>query len=167
MDLSPLYAFMDSTLGMLFHLSSDEKLGYMIGVFIIASLVSLFISIVTNRVVDQQRMRELREKLKEYQSKLMDAQKKGNTKEMAKLQGEMMKMQSEMLSSSLKPMFYTMVPIIILFAWLRHHFPPGFKFVDLPFYLPIWGNKLGWFGWYFMSSIAVSPLIKKILKLDR
>ncbi len=157
---------MNSTFGILFHLSSDEKLGYMIGIFIIASLVSLFISLVTNKVVDQKRMKELREKVKEYQSRLMEAQKKGNTKEMAKLQRQMMEMQSEMLSSSLKPMFYTMAPIIIVFAWLRHYFPPGLKFVDLPFYLPIWGNKLGWFGWYFMSSIAVSPLIKKILKLE-
>ena len=164
--LEPLYAVMDSTLGLLFHLTSSESTGYMVGIFIIAALISLFITLVTSRVVDQRRMRMVKEKTKELQEKLKKAQKAGDTKEIAKINREMMTVQREMMGNAFKPMMYTMIPIFLVFSWLRHTVPPDATVVMLPFELPRYGSSLGWFGWYILSSFAVSPLLKKILNIE-
>jgi len=164
--LMPVFNIMTQALGWLFHLTQDEKLNYMLGVFFIATAISIFITLVTNKVVDQKKMKATKEKMKEYQERMKKAQKNGNMKELNKLNKEMLSLQSEMFSNSFKPMLYTMLPILLLFSWLRYYIPSDIKVVELPFYLPIWGNQLGWFGWYFLSSIAVSPLIKKILNLE-
>jgi|Deesub1362A_J573_1020465.scaffolds.fasta_scaffold01089_17 uncharacterized membrane protein (DUF106 family) len=164
--LEPVYAVMDSTLGLFFHLTSSESTGYMLGIFIISALVSLFITLVTARVVDQRKMRKVKEKMKVLQEKLKKAQKAGNTKEMAKINREMMEVQREMMGNAFKPMFYTMIPIFLVFSWLRYAIPPDIPVVTLPFELPKYGNTLGWFGWYILSSFAVSPLLKKILNIE-
>lgn len=164
--LKPVYEVMSSLLGWLFHLTGDQQMNYIIGIFIVAALISLFITLITNKVVDQKRMKETKKKMKSYQDKIKEAQKKGNNKEMNRLNKEMMSLQGEMFSSSFKPMLYTMVPIIITLSWLGYYVPRDITVVYLPFELPIWGDKLGWFGWYIMSSISTSPIIKKVLNME-
>lgn len=164
--LEPLYAVMNATLGIFFHLTSSESTSYMVGILVISSLVSLFITLVTARVVDQRQMREVKEKMSKLQERLKKAQKAGDTKEMAKINREMMALQRDMMGNAFKPMIYTMVPIFLIFSWLRHTVPPNVTVVTLPFVLPKYGTSLGWFGWYILSSFAVSPLLKKILKLE-
>ena len=164
--LEPLYAVMDATLGLFFHLTADERMNYMVGIFIVSTLVSLFITLVTARVIDQRKMREVKKKMKELQKRLKKAQKAGNMKEVKKINTEMMSVQREMMGTSFKPMFYTMIPIFLVFSWLRYTVPPSITVVMLPFELPKYGTTLGWFGWYILSSFAVSPLLKKILNIE-
>jgi uncharacterized membrane protein (DUF106 family) len=164
--LEPLYAVMDATLGIFFHLTPKESTGYMVGIFIVSTLVSLFITLVTARVVDQEKMRRVKKKMKELQEKMKKAQKAKNTKEMNKINKEMMAVQREMMGDAFKPMFYTIIPIFLVFSWLRYTVPPDVTVVTLPFELPKFGSTLGWFGWYILSSFAVSPLLKKILNIE-
>ncbi|WP_457554860.1 DUF106 domain-containing protein [Candidatus Pyrohabitans sp.] len=164
--LEPLYAVMDATLGIFFHLTSEESTGYMLGIFIVATLVSLFITVVTARVVDQKKMRRAKERMKELQERMKKAQKSKNTKEMTKINREMMEIQREMMGDAFKPMIYTIIPIFLVFSWLRYTVPPDVTVVTLPFALPKYGTTLGWFGWYILSSFAVSPLLKKLLNIE-
>jgi uncharacterized membrane protein (DUF106 family) len=164
--LEPVYAVMDATLGLVFHLTANEKTNYMLGIFIISALVSLFITLVTARVVDQRKMREAKEKMRVLQERLKKAQKAGDSKEMAKVNRQMLEIQREMMGISFKPMFYTMIPIFLVFSWLRYAIPPNVTVVTLPFALPHYGTTLGWFGWYILSSFAVSPLLKKIMNIE-
>ncbi|GBE55571.1 hypothetical protein BMS3Bbin15_01750 [archaeon BMS3Bbin15] len=164
--LAPVYDIMTAAFGWLFYLTPDKNLNYMLGVFIIATAISIFITVITGKVVDQKKMKSTKEKMKGYQERVKKAQKDGNTKEMNRLNKEMLSLQGDMFSNSFKPMIFTMVPILLIFSWLRYYVPSDINIVELPFFLPIWGNKLGWFGWYFITSIAVSPLVKKILNLE-
>lgn len=127
---------------------------------------------ITAKVVDQGEMKTLKEKMAKYQEKVKAAQQENDTKELNKASKEMMGLQSTMMSKSMKPMLYTMLPIIVLFGWLRQY-PDLQNFVNgqgylimLPFALPFFGTKLGWLGWYIMCSFPTSSLMRKALKMD-
>ena len=91
-------------------------------VVIVAFIVSLITNIANKYLVDQDKVNESQKKSKELSSKLREAQKNGDGKEIAKLQAEqteMLKNQNEVMMESFKPMIVTMVPIILIFFWMR------------------------------------------------
>ncbi len=161
-----VFEFLDKILGIFFELSSNEHLNYTLGIFIIATLVSVLINIITAYTMDIEKMKSMKEKLKKIQEQMKDAHKSKNTKKMQKLQMEMMNIQREMFKQSFKPMLISFLPIIAILSWLSWKIPKNISIVELPFNLPIFGNDLGWFGWYIFVSIAVSPIIKKVMKLE-
>lgn len=164
-----LYTIMDATLGIFFSLSGSEKFNVIFGVSVISTLVSAIIVFITAKVVDQKEMKELKARMAKYQEKIKEAQQKKELKQMSKLQKEMMRDQGTMMSKSLKPMFYTMIPIILIFSWLSHKIPngPNDYILTMPFSLTGESNiALGWLGWYILCSIPASMLIKKIFKIE-
>jgi uncharacterized membrane protein (DUF106 family) len=164
--ISQIYSIMDSIFGFLFQLTGDEWMDPIVGIFFMSAFVSLIITLMTARFVDQKKMKVLKEKSKSYQEKMKEAQKKGNMKNMKKYQKEFSKMSMEMMSSSMRPMFFTFPPIILIFSWLRYLIPYEQVILSLPFSLPYWGNELGWLGWYIIVSFAMSPLLKKVFGIE-
>jgi len=162
--LEPLYAVMNSTLGVVFKIGGEHS--YMVGIFIISTLVSLFITLVTSRVVDREKMRRIRERMPQLQEKLKEAQREKDSKKMVKINREMLELQREMMANAFKPMLYTMLPLLLLFSWLRYIMPQNTPVVHLPFELPFYGTTLGWLGWYILSSLLVSPVLKKLLNAE-
>ena len=51
--LAPVYDIMTAAFGWLFYLTPDKNLNYMLGVFIIATATSIFITVITGKVVDR------------------------------------------------------------------------------------------------------------------
>lgn len=167
-----LYSPLDNVLGIPFHLTSDILFNTLLGVMFISITVSLIIVVITAKVVDQNEMKKLKDKMAKFQEKTKDAKKKNDTKQLNKVSKEMMGLQSTMMSKSMKPMMYTMVPIILIFGWLRQYTDlqnfveaQGYL-VTLPFEMPFFGTELGWFGWYILCSFPASSLLKKVLKMD-
>ncbi|MEE8168033.1 MAG: EMC3/TMCO1 family protein [Candidatus Hydrothermarchaeales archaeon] len=170
----PIFLIFDSTLGLFFHIFRDNQpANVLFGIFVVSAIVSALIVVITAKVIDQKKMKKLKAKMSKIQDKLKEAQKKGDAKEMKKIQSKMMKNSSEMWQMSMKPMLYTMLPIILVFTWLKEYeylatfveHQEGYV-VALPFILPKFGDKLGWLGWYILSSFATSPLIKKLFKIE-
>jgi len=54
----------------------------------------------------------------------------------------------EMMKHSFKPMLYTLIPILILFSWVRGTFSPILS---------------SWFWWYFGAAIISSMILRKVL----
>ncbi len=167
-----VFKVMDSIFGPFFHLTSDTKLSLLIGVFLVATLVSAIIIAISHRLVDQKRMKELKAEIAKYQKKIKKARDRRDLKKATALQNEMMKYNKEMMGMSLRPMMYTFIPIIIIFTWLRRYeylndfiAQQGYL-IALPFVIPKFGTTLGWFGWYILCSFPTSILIKKIFKIE-
>ncbi|WP_292459314.1 EMC3/TMCO1 family protein [Methanothermococcus sp.] len=92
-----------------------------IAILIIAFIVSLIINLATKLLVNQDRMAELKKEIQEFQVKAKKAAKDPELmKQLQEEQQKMMAMQMEMMKMSFKPMIYTWVPIIAIFAYLRH-----------------------------------------------
>ena len=176
--VSTFYSFLDPFLGVFFKFTASEHLNSMLGVFFMAVIVSALISLVSAKVIDQKELKALREELSGYQKKMKEAQDANDEKKLKKLSKQMMEKQSAMMTMSFKPMIYNMVPILLIFGWMRGYGPlQAFSLlpyetlgktvvVELPFALPHYGNYLGWFGWYILCSFPISTLIRKILKLE-
>jgi len=165
------YDVMDATLGIFFNLSGSEKFNLMFGVFAVSVLVSALIVFITAKVIDQKEMKRMKARIAKYQEKIKEAQKKNDMKQVGRLQKEMLRDQGAIMSKSFRPMFYTMIPIILIFTWLRHKIPngPDDYILTLPFsFLKAGGSNisLGWLGWYILCSFPASTLIKKIFKIE-
>ena len=154
-------------------------------VVIVAFIVSLITNIANKYLVDQDKVNESQNKSKELSSKLREAQKSGDGKEIAKLQAEqteMLKNQNEVMMESFKPMIVTMVPIILIFFWMRASSISHLVLIlPAPAYWPtltpfwhfigpmLYGGKatipygIGWLLWYMICTFGMSQILRKYL----
>jgi len=183
------YKFFDAIFGKFFPEHGEVIPGkiyteYILGVTIVALSVALFITLINYFLIDHEEMKRIRKEVSDYRAKLYKAQREGNKKEIRKLQLQQKRineLNAKMSSMSLKPMFITMPPIFILFAWFRHTAAYGIPILQLPFALfdlPVIGtifghfhggmpaDQLGAYGWYFLTVTVFSQLIRKILNMD-
>jgi uncharacterized membrane protein (DUF106 family) len=120
-----------------------------ISILVLSFLVTLFITVITYYMTDRVRMKEIRDKQKALRAEIKNY--KDNPQKMMELNKKMMEDMPEQLKHSFKPMLITMIPIIIVFAWLRSTFA-----TVLP----------SWFWWYIGSSIVFSIGLRKVFGLQ-
>ncbi len=108
-----------------------------ISIIVLSFIVTLFITIVNYFMTDRKRMKEIKEK----QKKMMEINK------------QMMEDMPEQLKHSFKPMLVTIIPLLILFKWLRATFA-------------ITALAGSWFWWYIIASIVFSMILRKVFGLQ-
>jgi len=96
------------------------KLPPLLGVFLIAFFITLTITLVYKFTTDQKKMKKLKDELKEAQKKIKTLTK-DNPQKALEVQQEMMKKNMEYMKHSFKSTLYTMLPILLIFAWLNSH----------------------------------------------
>jgi uncharacterized membrane protein (DUF106 family) len=119
-----------------------------LSIIILGLLVTLVMTLITKKVTDQNRMRELKEIQKKCQIKLKDA--KGDVKKQAEIQKEIMQCSMELMKHSFKPTLITMIPVLILIWWVRSIYSAVFP---------------GWIWWYLISAMAASLIFRKIFNV--
>ncbi|MFH1788246.1 MAG: EMC3/TMCO1 family protein [Candidatus Altiarchaeota archaeon] len=82
------------------------------GIVLLSTIIRYF-------TVDRDKLKESRQRLKEHQEKMKEAQKKGDSKSMQKHQHDMLAETMENMRQSMKPMIFTMIPILLIFGWMR------------------------------------------------
>ena len=122
-----------------------------VSILVLSFLVTLFITIITYYMTDRKRMKELKDKQKALRVEIK--KHRDNPQKMMELNKKMIEDMPEQLKHSFKPMLITMVPIIIIFAWLRSTFA-------------LTTIAKTWFWWYVGSSIFFSVILRKILGLQ-
>ena len=138
----------------------------MLVIFGAATIVS-FISTFLYRVfVNQGAIKDMKRELEILQKRLQTVKKKNNPEEMQKIFEEVTTVQMKMMSETMKPTMFSFLPIILIFGWLNVYVK-GYNLdyvVAVPF--PFIYSKLGWLGWYIMSSMAVSIPLRKLLGIE-
>lgn len=168
---------------------SDLK--FYIIVLIMSILTGLYSNLIQKYAVNYKRLKELQKKISEYQKEYINALKQKNQFKLKQLEtkkDEMRILQSELMSMQFKPMAYTFIVSIPIWAWLWEKaylsyqnvkFGIPVKFFNLNnslFYVstPFWGYiHVGemvaifpwWILWYMLCSIMISQLIKKLMKV--
>ena len=117
-----------------------------VSIIAISFLITLFMTLVTKKFTDQNRMKELKEIQKACQIKIKDS--KGDMKKQSEIQKEMMACSMELMKHSFKPMIFTFLPLIFLFWWIRG------VYTDI---------LAGWIWWYIGASIVSSIILRKVL----
>ena len=119
-----------------------------ISIAVFSVLVTLASTLVHKWLTNQEHLRSLKKRQKEIQKELKNCKDDCVMKE---LNAEMLKLTGVMFKSSMKPIFVTIVPFLLLFGWLRG------------VYVPLIGNS--WIWYYLGYSIVASIILRKILKL--
>jgi len=119
---------------------------YSIAIFSI--LVTALSTLAQKWLTNQEHLKSLKKRQKEIQKELRGCKDQCLMKE---LNAEMMKLTGVMFKSSMKPMFATIIPFLILFAWLRS------------VYVPVMGNS--WIWYYIGYSVVASIVLRKMFKV--
>ena len=154
-------------------------------VLIIAFIVSLITTVANKYLVDQDELNRKNLEMKEFNKELREAQKRGDGKKLAEMQAkqaEMMQEQTAMMTDQFKPIFVTMIPILLIFFWMR-----SCAIHDLVIILPksvywaivtpfwhwigsiMYGGEatipygIGWLLWYFICTFGMSQILRKYL----
>ncbi|MCD6559735.1 hypothetical protein DRN43_00210 [Thermococci archaeon] len=169
-----IYSALDSVFG-------SMLMQHPMGVVTISGIIlGAFFTLLNYFLVDQSKMKKLQEMNKEFQKELKEAQAKKDEKKMRKLQQkqmEMLKLQNEVMKDSmLKPMLFTLPIFWIFFGWMRRWLTEvAIIKVPFKFFLFDWihgmyhsalpADELGFFGWYFLTSMIVSSVLRKLLDM--
>ncbi|MDD2778089.1 MAG: EMC3/TMCO1 family protein [Methanocellales archaeon] len=146
-------------------------------ILVLSAMTGLFVSIIQKYTINWGTTKRIQEQMKVFQKEFREAQLSGNKSKLKKLEGqraEMMQIQSEMMKQQFKPMAYTMLVTLPLFGWLYH-----LIFVLQPeatIMLPFYGIKIlatdkvlqfmpAWLFWYFICSLSISQVIRKLLNI--
>ena len=121
-------------------------------IIVIALLISFLISLVNFFILDKERIKTLRSRQKEIQAQMKEHQKAGNHEKAQELMSEMTGHMMESLKHSFKPMLFTMIPILVLFAIIRNTFNAT-------------AIASTWFWWYMGSAIVGSMVFRKFFDL--
>ena len=117
---------------------------------VVSILVTAVSTLAHKWLTNQEHMKSLKKRQKEIHKELRGCKDPSVMKE---LNGEMMKLTGVMMKSSFKPMFVTIIPFLILFAWLRGIYGGE---------NPILG---GWIWYYLGFSVVSSIFLRKIMKV--
>ncbi len=123
-----------------------------ISIIIFALLISFFISLVNYFVLDKEKMKEIKDRQKKVQEQIKTHQKAGEHQKAMELQKQLFADMPEMMKHSLKPALITMVPMIILFSFLRGVYAETII-------------AKSWFWYYLVAAIIGSMIFRKLFKL--
>ena len=127
-----------------------------IPIAIVSFILTLITTLIYKYTTDQEVMKTLKEDIKAIQAEMK--QFKDNPQKVMELQKQAMQKNMQHMKHSFKPLLFTMLPIILIFGWLRG-------------YYNALGNPsvffgLSWFWAYFIFSIVISIALRKILKVS-
>ncbi len=125
-------------------MAADPK----ISIAIFSVVVTLVSTLAQKWLTNQEHLKSLKKRQKEIQKELKGCK---DDKIMKELNLEMMKIVGVMFKSSMKPMFVTIVPFLLLFMWLRG------------IYSPVMGSS--WIWYYIGYSVVASIVLRKVFKV--
>uniref|UniRef100_A0A7J2TIK3 DUF106 domain-containing protein n=1 Tax=Archaeoglobus fulgidus TaxID=2234 RepID=A0A7J2TIK3_ARCFL len=161
-------------------------------VFLMAILTALYSNLIQKYAVDHRRLKELQKKISEYQKEYIEAVKKKNQfklKQLEQKKDEIRLLQNELMGMQLKPMAYTFIVTIPIWAWLWERAYISYRNVNFgepilegfrvknelfeitsPFLGTIHAHDPvfifpWWLFWYLLCSILFGQIFKKILKV--
>jgi len=156
----------------------------MVDITLISLGLVIVSQIIQNKFVNRDAMKAQQAEIKVKQARMKELTGKEDQKsknEQEALQKEMFESMQKMMAGSTKVMIYSMVIFLPAFAILGFFY--GEVIIDLPINLPwlsdgfdlfntgTWGiqfyEQTNWFGWYFVSYLALTILItigKKLAK---
>ncbi len=141
----------------------------MLLVLLLAAGISLVITLVTKKVVNWERVRQIKAEVDAWRKEFLDAQRKKDLKRLHKLQQDQKRiyeLQGQMMSETFKPTIIYIVPYFIFWYWLNS-FYRGWVMAWLPFSLPLpfyglWVS-CGFLSWFFISYFGFSSIWRKLL----
>ena len=130
------------------------------GELAVAAVITFVITLFYKVMVNQAKVKELWDQQKEIQREVKKLQK-DSPEEANKKMSEMLKLNNTLMMLNMKPMLPTMLIVILVFPWVASTFQGHIAL--LPFNLPYFGADFGWLMWYFVISLPLTQLFRKLM----
>ena len=131
-------------------------------VFGVGTLINAIMALVNMKLLGTGKAKEVKDRMQSIRATMLEAQKKGDTTQMNAHLSEMMKVNSEYMKHSFKPMIISLFLVLLILPVLRTSYE-GKIVATIPSILPaVGGMQLTWYWWYFISTLVVGIIIKKI-----
>ena len=156
-------------------MSFDMFLDPIVQLTLISSGLSLIITLVQKKTINQGEMKRIKAEIKSLQKEMKEAQKNNNTSKSNKLLSRTMELTQKQMKMTMKPALYTMPLFIIAFPLIAKYFAAVSLAIPFGLALPwlswspfgfVWKTTLGWLGIYILASIFANIIFKKILKMS-
>ena len=126
----------------------------LISLIVISFILTLLITIAYKYLTDQEVMKSLKLELKQLQKEIKES--RNDTARMMELNKRSMEKNMQYMLKSFKPTLITLIPIIIIFNWIRN----AYNGLEL--------NFLGinsWIWIYIIFSIVFSIILRKLMRV--
>ena len=135
----------------------------MIEEILLVSAIIFVTSLIYRFLINQNEVRELKTRQKEKQERIKEVQKT-NPNEANQLMNDMLKLSQKQMKMTMKPMMASLLIFVLVLPILPGLFPG--TIVNLPFALPYFGSDFGWLAWYFVLSLPLNTLFRKVLGVE-
>ncbi len=132
------------------------------GVVAIALIVDIITVLASKFFTNQVLMKTLKDDLTALQKNLKE--EKDTNKKMT-YQQELLGKQMQMMKHNFRPLLITLLPLLLIFNWLRSTYGDAGELIRWGAHIPLFGTGFGWFGTYFFSAIVFSIILRKLLKV--
>ena len=138
----------------------------LISIITFSFMITLVLTFLYKKLINQKKMEELKEEQKELRGKLKE--NKDNPEKLAQIQKEMMQASMASMKLTFKPMAITFIPIILIIYGLRNLYMNMANIGNIISWganLPLIGNGAGWLLCYIFFGFIFSLILRKLFKL--
>ena len=134
-----------------------------LAVAVIAIILTAIVTLIYKLLTNQEEMRQMKEELKTLQKEIREQRK--NPEKMMELQKLAMEKNMAYMKHSMWPTFITLIPLLMVFGWIRATFGSGEGPNPVLWEVPLIGWGLSWLWIYILVSIITSIVLRKIFKI--
>ena len=127
-------------------------------IIVISFILTLIVNLAMKFFTNQHVMKSLKEETEFFKQEMKKF--KNDPQKLIEIQKQSMETSMKYLKHSLPATLVTLLPLLLIFGWLRTTFPPEQTLLTLPL-----GIELGWLGSYILFSIIFSIVLRKILNI--
>jgi uncharacterized membrane protein (DUF106 family) len=178
------YAFLRNPVGQAMNvvlggLVTDLHVPLFITILILSVITGSYSSLLLNRFVDQDQVKQSQAKMRDFQKVYREAQLAGDKGKLKKLENEraeVMELSMDVQAQTMRPMPYILIISLPLFGWLSYimyNSPQLASYVPTTINFPYFGTLaytqgviLGfpvWLIWYLVCSLVFTQVIRKTL----
>ena len=126
------------------------------GLLLVSFLITLIITLVYKFMTNQKELKDIQDKTKEIREQMKIH--KDNPQKISELQKKSLEISMGSFKHQFKPMIVTLLPILIIFGWLRDTYV---NYNSLNFL----GFINSWIWTYIVSAFIFSIILRKLLKV--
>jgi uncharacterized membrane protein (DUF106 family) len=178
------YAFLRNPIGQVMNvvlggLVTNLEVPLFITILLLSVITGAYSSLLLNRFVDQDQVKQSQAKMREFQKVYREAQLAGDKGKLKKLEterAEVMQLSMDVQAQTMRPMPYILIISLPLFGWLSYtmyQVPTLGDYVSTTINFPYFGTLaytqgiiLGfpvWLIWYLLCSLVFTQVIRKTL----
>jgi uncharacterized membrane protein (DUF106 family) len=136
-----------------------------ISLSILALTITVLVILINRIFVDSKAMAELKSKMEQMREELLREQKEGNAEKASKIVNDMTATNLNYMKHTTKALIISIIVIIMILPWMQKTYS-DVTVAKLPLAIPYIGSDLNWVVWYFVVSLTIGWIIRKLMGLD-